>query len=82
MHPFCPRNRLRHSFISYRLALVKNPAEVSLECGNSPAMIFQHYRERVTPGQAEQWFAILAQNGHKKTPATSATRMNKGRNHS
>ena len=35
-----PQNALRHSFASYRLAQLKNTAEVALEMGNSPAMIF------------------------------------------
>jgi hypothetical protein len=38
-------NALRHSFCSYRLADVKSAAEVALVAGNSPQMIFQHYRE-------------------------------------
>jgi integrase len=52
------RNGLRHSFITYRVAQVQNVAQVALECGNSPAMIFQHYRELVTPQQAAEWFKI------------------------
>jgi hypothetical protein len=51
-------NALRHSFISYRVAAVKNIAEVSLEAGNSPQMIFQHYREVVDAEAAEAWFEI------------------------
>jgi integrase len=43
-----PQNVLRHSFISYRLALVQNVQQVALEAGNSPAIIFKHYRELVT----------------------------------
>ena len=39
-------NALRHSFISYRLAAVPNTAQVALEAGNSPQMIFGHYRAR------------------------------------
>lgn len=38
------RNALRHSYISYRLALVPDTARVALECGNSPNVIFAHYR--------------------------------------
>ncbi len=38
-------NGCRHSFCSYRLAVVKSTAEVSLEAGNSPKMLFEHYRE-------------------------------------
>ena len=52
-------NALRHSFISYRVAEVKNVAEVALEAGNSPQMIFKHYRELVRPDAAKAWFAIV-----------------------
>ncbi|HTX21443.1 MAG TPA: tyrosine-type recombinase/integrase [Candidatus Aquilonibacter sp.] len=51
-------NALRHSFISYRVADVQNVAQVALEAGNSPAMIFGHYRELVTADDAKTWFAI------------------------
>jgi integrase len=52
------KNGLRHSFCSYRLAQTNNAAQVALEAGNSPTMIFRHYRELVTPAQAEAWFSI------------------------
>jgi hypothetical protein len=39
-----PRNVLRHSFISYRIASVKSADQVALEAGNSPSIIFKHYR--------------------------------------
>jgi hypothetical protein len=52
-------NGLRHSFISYRVAAIKNVAQVALEAGNSPAMIFSNYRELVTPQDAKGWFAIV-----------------------
>jgi hypothetical protein len=29
-----------------------------LEAGNSPQMIFAHYRELVTPEAAKAWFAV------------------------
>lgn len=51
-------NGLRHSFITYRMASLKNAAEVALEAGNSPRMIFEHYRELATAGDAAAWFAI------------------------
>ena len=53
------KNGLRHSFCSYRLAQTGDAARTALEAGNSPAMIFRHYRELVTPEQAEAWFGIL-----------------------
>jgi integrase len=51
-------NALRHSFISYRLAEIQDVNRVALEAGNSPQMIFRHYREIATPEQARSWFAI------------------------
>ena len=51
-------NALRHSFISYRVAAIQNVAQVALEAGNSPQMIFRHYRELVRPADAVKWFAI------------------------
>lgn len=51
-------NALRHSFCSYRLAAIKTAAQVSLEAGNSPQMIFKHYRELVTEEEATEWFGI------------------------
>jgi integrase len=52
-------NALRHSFISYRVALTKDIAAVALEAGNSPKMIFAHYRELCTEAEAREWFSIL-----------------------
>jgi integrase len=51
-------NGLRHSFISYRLAVLHDTARVALEAGNSPEVIFGHYRELVTPEQAVEWFDV------------------------
>jgi len=52
-------NALRHSFISYRVAQAQDVPKVALEAGNSPKMIFQHYRELVTGDDAKEWFAIM-----------------------
>lgn len=51
-------NALRHSFISYRMAVLKDENAVALEAGNSPQMIFQNYRELVTESEAKTWFSI------------------------
>jgi hypothetical protein len=51
-------NALRHSFISYRVADTQNVAQVALEAGNSPGIIFAHYREVVTKDDATKWFSI------------------------
>ena len=58
-----PHNVLRHSFISYRIAKIKNTNEVALEAGNSPDIIFRHYRELATEEQADAWFAIVPPAG-------------------
>jgi hypothetical protein len=34
-------------------------AQVALEAGNSPRMIFQHYRELVRPEAAKAWFGLM-----------------------
>jgi integrase len=57
------KNALRHSFISYRLAEIQDTARVALEAGNSPQMIFKHYRELVRPAEAKRWFAIEQASG-------------------
>ena len=54
-----PNNALRHSFVSYRLALVANAAQVAEECGHSVQIMKQHYRELVTAREAEKWFAVM-----------------------
>ncbi|MFU8894098.1 MAG: tyrosine-type recombinase/integrase [Luteolibacter sp.] len=58
-----PRNVLRDSFISYRIAIVQSADQVALEAGNSPSIIFKHYRELTTPEVAEKWFSILPKDG-------------------
>ncbi|RYD62459.1 MAG: hypothetical protein EOP83_14555 [Verrucomicrobiaceae bacterium] len=58
-----PRNVLRHSFISYRIAKVKSADQVALEAGNSPSIIFKNYRELTTEDEADKWFGILPKAG-------------------
>ena len=52
-------NGLRHSFCSYRLAVTKSAAQVALEAGSSPKMLFENYRELVTEKDALAYFGIL-----------------------
>ena len=51
-------NGLRHSYVSYRLAQTDDENRTAQECGNSPRMIFQHYRALVSKAEAEHWFAL------------------------
>ncbi len=53
-----PQNAMRHSYGSYRLAQCHDAARVSLEMGNSPQMVFAHYRELVKPKEAARFWQI------------------------
>lgn len=53
-----PANAMRHSFASYRLAQCADAARVSLEMGNSPQIVFAHYRELVKPKDAARYWQI------------------------
>ena len=53
-----PNNALRHSFASYHLAAFNDAQKLALEMGNSPRIIFAHYREIVRPADAERYWAI------------------------
>ena len=53
-----PQNALRHSFGSYHLARFPDAAALALQMGNSPAMIFKHYRELVKPADAAKYWEI------------------------
>ena len=64
-------NALRHSFISYRVAATQNVAQVALEAGNSPQMVFRNYRQLVTPAEAEKWFAIVPATKGNMVPMRS-----------
>ena len=63
-----PRNVLRHSYISYRIAVVKSAEQVALEAGNSPAIIFRHYRELATEEQARHGSTSVPSRPRRKNP--------------
>lgn len=54
-----PKNALRHSYISYRVAITGDVPRTALEAGNSPEIIFRHYHELVDVEAAQAWFAIM-----------------------
>ena len=61
-------NGLRHSFCSYRYAVLKNAGAVSEEAGNSPTILFKNYREvstikegkkfLVDERSGQEWFSL------------------------
>ena len=68
-------NGLRHSFISYRLAEIKNEGQVAMEAGNSPQMVHGFYKGLVMEKQSKAWFAIAPEqptNVINATPAVAA----------
>jgi integrase len=52
------RNGFRHSYISYRVATLKDVPAVALECGNSPAVIFSSYRALASEAEGKAWFDV------------------------
>ena len=65
------RNALRHSYISYRLAQINDTPKVALECGNSPTIIFKHYRELVAPDAAKAWFGVMPDQPASPVPTSA-----------
>ena len=62
------RNAHRHSFASYRTALIKNLEQVAIEAGNSKAMLLTNYFQLVSQQEAKAWFSIVPP-GTQQTPA-------------
>lgn len=58
---------LRHSFASYRLALIPNLQALSLEMGNSPEMIRRHYLDLKHEDEAKEWFGIRPKRQPRNT---------------
>lgn len=54
-----PHNAIRHSFGSYYFGRTKNENATASEMGNSPAMVYKHYRELVKPADVVQYWNIL-----------------------
>jgi integrase len=67
-----PTNALRHSFGSYHLAHFKDAAALALQMGNSPDVIFRHYRELVRPRIAGSYWKIRPSGAAKKIVAFAA----------
>lgn len=61
-------NKLRHSYISYRIAETNDVPKVAYESGNSPRVIQTDYLQLVTAEDAKQWFEIMpvAKNSTQK----------------
>jgi integrase len=52
-------NGLRHSFITYRLAMSKDFVRTAFEAGNSPQIIRSNYDAVATEQEGKLWFSIM-----------------------
>ncbi len=72
-----PRNGLRHSFASYHLAKFQDSSALALQLGHTTTgLLFAHYREVVTPEDAEAYWQIMPAHErkiHSRTMAYAAT---------
>jgi integrase len=64
------RNALRHSFISFRAALV-GLAQTAMEAGNSESEAKRSYNDAKTREEAEEWFSVLPNVPINPNPAES-----------
>ena len=54
-----PKNGLRHSYASYRMAAIHDAPRVASDLGHtSPQMLYSKYRELVLPEEAERYWKI------------------------
>jgi hypothetical protein len=53
-----PHNAMRHSFGSYFYAKTKEENRTAAEMGNSPAVVFKHYRALVRNGDEHKYWKI------------------------
>ena len=54
-----PKNGLRHSFSSYRLAAIHDAPRVAAELGHTtPQLLYSTYRELLLPEEAERYWKI------------------------
>jgi len=68
------RNGLRHSFITFHMALRANENLTAAEAGNSPQMIHDHYRALVTRREAVKRFAVKPAKAANVIPLPAASR--------
>jgi integrase len=69
-----PKNGLRHSFASYRLAAIQDAPRVASELGHtSPQMLYSTYRELVLPEEAERYWKIAPKGTAENVVAFSAS---------
>jgi integrase len=61
-----PQDILRHSALSYQVAICKDEARVAMNAGNSVRVLRAHYVGVVTPKMCEEFQTILPPAGHRQ----------------
>ena len=56
---------LRHSFVSYRIAVIRDIFRVSEETGTNPTTLRRFYRKPISEETARRWFEIRPESGPK-----------------
>jgi integrase len=68
-----PKNWARHSFGTYRATITKKVGQVSLEMGNSEAIVKRHYFDQhADQKDAKEWFAIVPDRPANVVPMKGA----------
>jgi len=68
-----PKNGLRHSYSSYRLAAIHDAPRVASELGHTtPQLLYNTYRELVLPAEAERYWKIEPTSETEKVVAFKA----------
>ena len=57
-----PKNCLRHSFVSYRLADIQNSAQVALEAGHTEQILHENYNSNVSKSEAVTYWKLYSNN--------------------
>ncbi|MFN4805233.1 MAG: tyrosine-type recombinase/integrase [Akkermansiaceae bacterium] len=66
-----PKDALRHSYGSYRNAIVRSLDQVAEEMGSSEAMLRKHYHNPRSRSEGEAWFDLRPPQEDGLTPATA-----------
>ena len=66
------QNALRHSYASYRVAMIADAGRVASELGNSASIVHRHYKELVRPADAQRWFAVTPETAENIVPLQAA----------
>jgi integrase/recombinase XerD len=80
--PAWKKDVLRHSAASYWLASDPDAPRIAMELGNSPTVLFKHYREVVTDEAARSFWALFPDNWKEETGQEDTGRLGKQRNQS